>query len=182
MRSGVLSPEQLQLGAEEAWVGVVPLAPLGRLELMGGGVGPLEPQVPASLPLWLALHLARRNRCRLRVPAWLTRSRLEQVLARERELGGEAFGALPSPHFVELATLYLEHARDTVAEGERVRQLVEQIVDARKAKVMEGLSALTGPTVLIKLNNLTRSEINVLRPFILKAMAQFDELGLENVQ
>ena len=36
----------------------------------------------------------------------------------ERELGGEAFGALPSPHFVELATLYLEHARDTVAEGE----------------------------------------------------------------
>lgn len=116
----------------------------------------------------------------MRPPEWLTKPRLEGVLAAEKELGGEAFSVLPTEYFVEIATLFLEYAKNSIAEGERVRQLVEQIIDARKSKVMEGLSGLTGPTVLIKLNNLSRNEINVLRPFILRAMAHFDTLGLEH--
>ncbi len=59
------------------------------------------------------------------------------------------------------------------------RRQVEAIVDCRKVKVLEGLGTLTGPTVLIKLDNLTLLELNVLRPFLLRAMKQFDLIGAE---
>ncbi len=55
-------------------------------------------------------------------------------------------------------------------------------MDCRKVKVLEGLSTLTGPTVLIKLDNLTRLELNVLRPFLLRSMKQFDLVGGEQPQ
>lgn len=45
------------------------------------------------------------------------------------------------------------------------------------SSVVAGLSTLAGPTVLVKLDNLTRLELNVLRPFLLKALKQFDALA-----
>lgn len=77
-------------------------------------------------------------------PDWLTRQNLEKLLETERSLGGEAFGVLPSEYFVEISVLFLEYGKEMIAENERVRQLVEQIIDCRKTKVMDGLSTLTG--------------------------------------
>lgn len=116
---------------------------------MCGTFGPLQPQVPASVPLWLAIHLKvstrarfarhgsslsmqKRSHCRMRPPVWLTKATLEALLKTERDLGDDAFAALPSPHFVELSMLMLEHAREAIADSERVRQLVEQICDTRR--------------------------------------------------
>ena len=60
-----------------------------KFPLMGGTFGPMEPQVPVSVPLWLAVHLRKRNRCRIRPPAWLAKAPMEALLKvwKEEEEG-----------------------------------------------------------------------------------------------
>lgn len=103
------------------------------------------------------------------------------VWQAERDLGNEDFGALPSPWFVEMSVIMLEHAKEAIGDSERVRQLVEQLLDLRRGKVMSGLATLTGPLVTVKLNNLTLSEINLLRPFMVPAMQQKDKIAAPSI-
>lgn len=151
--------------------------PIEELHLVSGVVGPFYPQIPATVPLWLAVYLKKRNKCRLKAPDWLSRMKLEDLLQEEKQLGGDAFAVLPSPYFVEIATFLLEFGKESLAEVERVRLLIDSIIDLRKAKVMDGLSTLEGATVMVSLNNLTSCELNVLRPFMLKSLRHFDQLA-----
>ena len=137
MFSSCLSPEELAFIAEDSLTYIVPTVPLAPLALLCGSVGPLVPQVPAQVPLWLALHLVKRNQCRLRAPEWLSKSSLEKLLSDERA-DSDSFGVLPCESFVETASLFLEHGREQLADAERVRQLVEAIVECRKGKVLAG--------------------------------------------
>ncbi len=73
----VLSPEELAFVAEDARVWIVPTMPMDTLELLSGPAGPLVPQVPAQVPLWLAVYLAKRNRCTMKPPDWLSKKPLE---------------------------------------------------------------------------------------------------------
>merc|ERR1712232_50642 len=113
---------------------------MDEIHLVSGPVGPLFPQVPAAVPLWLAIYLVKRNQCRMRPPEWLSRKELEDLLRAEKDKGSDAFGVLPSEYFVEIATLFFQHGQESLGERERCVQLVEQIVDLRKVKVMEGLA------------------------------------------
>jgi GINS complex subunit 2 len=89
------------------------------------------------VPLWLAIYMVKRNQCRLRAPEWLKKSELERLLSEERG-NAEAFVVLPSEAFVETASLFLEYGREQLADCERVRQLVDAIVECRKGKVLAG--------------------------------------------
>ncbi len=77
MTTQTLTPEELAFIAEGSLVGVVPTVPVEELHLLSGTVGPLMPQVPARVPLWLAVYLAKRNQCVLKPPEWLSRKSLE---------------------------------------------------------------------------------------------------------
>ena len=36
-----------------------------------GEVGPFQPQVPVEVPLWLAVNLKQRQKCRIITPDWM---------------------------------------------------------------------------------------------------------------
>ena len=44
-----------------------------------GDCGPFRPGLPVSVPLWLALSLRQRQRCRIVRPDWLQLQTLEEV-------------------------------------------------------------------------------------------------------
>jgi hypothetical protein len=37
-----------------------------------GDFGPFRPQIPAKVPLWLAIALKKRGKCRIQPPNWMT--------------------------------------------------------------------------------------------------------------
>ena len=39
--------------------------------LSQGEVGPFQPQVPVEVPLWLAVNLKQRQKCRIITPDWM---------------------------------------------------------------------------------------------------------------
>jgi hypothetical protein len=42
-----------------------------------GTYGPFRPNIPVEVPMYLALALNRRNKCRIQPPAWMAREKLK---------------------------------------------------------------------------------------------------------
>jgi len=42
-----------------------------------GEYGPFRPNMPVEVPIWLALQLHKRGKCRIMPPSWLSISRLQ---------------------------------------------------------------------------------------------------------
>lgn len=53
-----------------ALAGPGPKQPL-TLWLLQGDLGPFNPGLPVEVPLWLAINLKQRQKCRLIPPAWM---------------------------------------------------------------------------------------------------------------
>ena len=78
-----MDPAEIEFLAEKEMIDIVPNFSHSAMHLIQGDVGPFRPGLPVSVPLWLALNLRQRQRCRLIKPDWLCVERLEEVSQKE---------------------------------------------------------------------------------------------------
>jgi hypothetical protein len=74
--------KQLEFFAEEEPITIIPSfslrnSPTGMLRCVGGDYGPFRPNMPVEVPIWLALQLYKRGKCRILPPAFLDVGRLQ---------------------------------------------------------------------------------------------------------
>jgi len=167
----IFSPSEVEFVAEDEIVDIVPNIRMDALNMICGDFGPFYPQIPAKVPLWLAVALKKRGKCTIRTPDWMTVDRLTQVLEAERESSRE-FQPLPF-HYIEISKLLFDHARDDISDAYLVRSLVEDIRDVRFHKVETGLETISGRTHAVKLKNLSAMEVNIVRPFMVRTLQAF---------
>ncbi|MCO5556839.1 hypothetical protein L7F22_017629 [Adiantum nelumboides] len=167
----LFSAAEVEFLAEDEQIDIVPNVRLDTLHMICGDYGPFRPQIPVRVPLWLAIALKKRSKCRIQPPDWMSVEKLTQVLEEEREAPRE-FQPLPF-HYVEISRLLFDHARDDITDPYLVRSLLEDIRDVRFHKVESGLETLTGKTHAVKLKNLAAMEVNIVRPFIVRALQCF---------
>jgi GINS complex subunit 2 len=166
---------ELEFLAEDELVTIVPNFRGAALNLMQVTAGPFVPQVPTSVPIWLALALHQRKRCSVQWPTWMSTAELSRVLAEER--GNEReFQKLPF-HYVEMAQLLIDtgHGENT-EERYKVRSLLEDVRRVRFNKVEKGLQELR-QTPAVKLNNLCAMEVNIVRTFFQTSLKTFAKLA-----
>ncbi|KAF5201175.1 Dna replication complex gins protein psf2, partial [Thalictrum thalictroides] len=96
--------------------------------------------------------------------------KLTRVLEAERDSPSE-FQPLPF-HYVEISKLLFDHAREDIPDVYMVRSLVEDIRDVRFHKVETGLQKISR-THAVKLKNLSAMEVNIVRPFLVRALQAF---------
>ncbi|KAG0581996.1 hypothetical protein KC19_3G025900 [Ceratodon purpureus] len=101
--------------------------------ILQGDYGPFRPQIPVTVPLWLGIAMKKRSKCRIQPPDWMSVERLSEVLEMEREAPRE-FQPLPF-HYVEIAKLLLDNAREDFENNYMVQSLLEDIKDVRWDKV-----------------------------------------------
>ncbi|BBM99084.1 GINS complex subunit 2 [Marchantia polymorpha subsp. ruderalis] len=169
--SALFSGAEVEFLAEDDTVVMVPTLRMDTLHLICGDFGPFMPQVPTSVPLWLGIAMKKRGKCRLRAPEWMTVENLTQVLELERDSPQE-FQPLPF-HYVEVSRLLMDNARDDLVDVYMVQTLIEDIRNVRFHKVQSGLQNLSGKTHAVKLKNLAAMEVNLIRPFFVKALEKF---------
>ncbi|CAH2053896.1 unnamed protein product [Thlaspi arvense] len=166
----LFSPQEVEFMAEDEMVEIVPNMNMEPLNFISGDFGRFLPQIPTQVPLWLAVALKRRGKCTFRPPEWLSVDNLTQVLEAERE-SQSTFQALPFS-YVEIARLLFDHARDDIPDMYMVRSLVEDIRDVRLHKLETNLGSFQG-TSAVKISNVSAMEVNLVRPFVRRALEAF---------
>ncbi|KAK0591614.1 hypothetical protein LWI29_004865 [Acer saccharum] len=68
----LFSPQEIEFMAEDELVEIVPNIRMDPLNFISGDFGPFFPQIPAKVPLWLAVALKKRGKCTIRPPQWMS--------------------------------------------------------------------------------------------------------------
>ncbi len=59
-----MDPSEIEFLAESLPVSIVPNFNEGAMYLLGGEAGPFRAGMPVKVPLWLAINLRGRSKCR----------------------------------------------------------------------------------------------------------------------
>ncbi|OCF31110.1 DNA replication complex GINS protein PSF2 [Kwoniella heveanensis CBS 569] len=170
-----LTPDELTFLAEEDTIDIVPLFSMTRIRLLSGIYGPFQPPSAARVPLWLALSLKRKRKCRIVPPEWLNVDHIQALLKDEKE-NLEGFGMLPR-RFIETSKVLLDVAADDLIQPSTLRSLLKDLREVRQAKVRLGLQSegvMRGS--YLQVTNLTPLELSELKPFLVKAMGMMQSL------
>jgi len=155
------SAEEVAFFAGEEQVTIQARAPLPALQLLDGDIEAVGALHQQQVPLWLAVLLRRRGKCRIIAPEWLDPDRLDETLTAERQ-HQDSFAPLPY-HYVEVAKQLLEVASDDLTAPNRLRATLADIEDTRRAKVERGLRNIDRSVTFIKLTDLSAMELNRIR-------------------
>ncbi|PWA17307.1 DNA replication complex GINS protein PSF2 [Gambusia affinis] len=164
-----MDPSEVEFLAEKEFVKIIPNFSLDKIYLIGGDLGPFNPGLSVDVPVWLALNLKQRQKCRILPPEWMDVEKLEEM--RELERKEDAFTPPPSPYYMELTKLLLNHASDNIPKADEIRTLVKDIWDTRVAKLrLSTDSFIRQQEAHAQLDNLTLMEINTIREFLLDSL------------
>ncbi|XP_072373972.1 DNA replication complex GINS protein PSF2 isoform X2 [Scyliorhinus torazame] len=128
-----MDPSEVEFIAEKQSVTIIPNFSLDKLYLITGDLGPFNPGLPVDVPVWLAINLKQRQKCRIVVPDWMDVEKLEQIKEQERK--ENTFTLMPNPHYMELTKLLLNHASDNIPKADEIRTLIKDTWDTRIAKL-----------------------------------------------
>lgn len=171
----MITPDEIDFLAENCSIDVVPNFRHERMHLICGDVGPFEPARPVTVPLWLALSLRRRFRCRLVPPDWLRADALQERC--NAESNSAHFTPMPCDHYQEVAVALLDVAADDIPHADTIRTLLKDIVDLRQAKLRSSVDAfLKSDASHARLDNITRMELNTVRPLLNHSLDQLYRL------
>nr|BAC25914.1 unnamed protein product [Mus musculus] len=160
---------EVEFLAEKELVTIIPNFSLDKIYPIGGDLGPFNPGLPVDVPLWLAINLKQRQKCRLLPPEWMDVEKLEQM--RDEERKEETFTPVPSPHYMEITKLLLNHASDNIPKADTIRTLIKDLWDTRMAKLrVSADSFVRQQEAHAKLDNMTLMEISSSGAFLTQAL------------
>ena len=84
---------------------------------------PFRPGIPVQIPLWMAINLKQRQKCRLTAPEWMTVETLTQL--KDEESQSRAFISMPDEHYMVTTQLLLGAAPHDISNADEIRTLVK---------------------------------------------------------
>ncbi|XP_059613389.1 probable DNA replication complex GINS protein PSF2 [Phlebotomus argentipes] len=164
-----MEPSEIEFLAENTIVGVIPNFTCDAIYLISGSVGPFRAGLPVHVPLWLGVHLRKRQRCRFVAPDWMNIDDLEELKEEEKRQTG--FVKMPNSHYMPVTKLLLSVAAEDIPASSEIRTLIKDIYDVRSSKFRSFMdSFIRGEEQKIKLNNLTSLEIHTWTPLFPHAL------------
>jgi len=79
-----MDPCEAEFLAEKETVSIIPNFSHGIVHLIGGDVGPFRAGLPVEVPIWMALNLRQRQKCRIVPPDWLEAEKLAAIKEEEK--------------------------------------------------------------------------------------------------
>ncbi|XP_068140147.1 probable DNA replication complex GINS protein PSF2 [Drosophila tropicalis] len=160
-----MDPTNIEFIGEKCMISIIPNFSSEPLHLIYGSVGPFRAGFPVFVPLWLATHLRKQQKCRIVPPEWMDMDILEEI--KEEEKRSKFFTKMPSEHYMVVAQLVMSTAPDDVPRCEELRTVIKDIFDTREAKLRTSIDAfIKGEGTYAKLDNLTLLEIHSVRPIL----------------
>ncbi|EDV99121.1 probable DNA replication complex GINS protein PSF2 [Drosophila grimshawi] len=160
-----MDPTIVEFIGEKCMISIIPNFSNEPLHLIYGSVGPFRAGFPVFVPLWLAAHLRKQQKCRIVPPEWMEMETLEEI--KEEEKRSKFFTKMPSEHYMVVAQLVMSTAPDDVPRCEELRTIIKDIFDIRESKLRTSIDAfIKGEGTYAKLDNLTLLEMHSVRPIL----------------
>ncbi|EDO33898.1 predicted protein [Nematostella vectensis] len=170
-----MDPSEVEFLAEQELISILPNFSEKKVYLIGGDIGPFNASLPTDVPLWVALNLKQRKKCRIQAPEWMDVEKLRTL--KEEENKEEYFTKMPSKYYMEMASLLLSCAAEDIPHADEVRTLVKDIWDLRVAKLRKSVDLMVGQqAVHARLDDLTLMEINTIRPLLTESLNHMHNL------
>ncbi|XP_012516718.1 PREDICTED: DNA replication complex GINS protein PSF2 [Propithecus coquereli] len=145
---------EVEFLAEKELVTIIPNFSLDKIYLIGGDLGPFNPGLPVEVPLWLAINLKQRQKCRLLPPEWMDLLHYPLISCND---------SFP----IDLSA----DASDNIPKADEIRTLVKDMWDTRIAKLrVSADSFVRQQEAHAELDNLTLMEINTSGAFLTRAL------------
>lgn len=179
-KPGQFSPSEVEFQAEDELIEIIPNFRLDTLYMIQGEFGPFRPQIPTTVPIWLAVLLKKRGKCSIQLPEWMSAAEMTNVIEKERD-DAKVFQPVPY-HYIEISQILFDCALNDIPDSYKVRALVEDLREVRHGKIQDGLKSIETRQSAAKLNHLSAMEVNMIRPFFTQALASFYRLGERDVE
>ncbi|ESO82760.1 hypothetical protein LOTGIDRAFT_184530 [Lottia gigantea] len=166
-----MDPSEVEFLAEKDLVTVVPNFAQDKIYLISGDIGPFSPGLPVDIPLWMAVNLKQRHKCRIVPPEWMDVEKLEDK--KQEETDSKFFTPMPSKYYMEVTQVLLKCATADIPRADDVRTLIKDIWDLRISKLRSSIDTfIKSDATHAKLNHLTLMEINTVRSFLTLSLDQ----------
>lgn len=176
-----MDPEEIEFVGENEEIGVIPNFNFDPIHLISGTIGPFRAGIPLHIPLWIAIHLRKQQKCRIVTPEWMEVEFLEDLKEEEKRTNG--FLKMPSPHYMIIAKLVMGAAMEDITNSEQIKTLIKDLFDMRTSKLRKLIDAiLGGDEANSKLDNITMLELHSVRPFVTHAMDLISRLERTTMQ
>ena len=174
-KSRKMDPAEVEFLAEREMVTIVPNFKEKKMFLLSGDFGPFSPGDPVEVPIWMAVSLKQKQKCRLHAPEWMGVEKLLEF--KERETDEDVFTKPPSNHYMEISSMLLKCASDDIQNADEVRTLIKDIWDVRLAKLRRSIDQMVmRQETHAQIDNLTVMEINRVRTILGSALDQMHNL------
>ncbi|XP_061712739.1 probable DNA replication complex GINS protein PSF2 [Cydia pomonella] len=167
-----MDPYEIEFIGENRIVSIIPNFTYDKIYLICGEFGPFRAGLPMNVPLWLAVMLKQKQKCRMVPPDWMDIEVLEGI--KEAEKNSRFFTKMPNEHYMVEAKLILGTAPEDVPRAAEIKTIIKDIWDIRTSKLRTSMDALMKAGGSYgRLDHLTMMEINSVKPLLPEAM---DEL------
>ncbi|PZC84741.1 hypothetical protein B5X24_HaOG204289 [Helicoverpa armigera] len=164
-----MDPYEVEFIGENRIISVIPNFSYDKVYLICGEFGPFRAGLPLNVPLWLAMMLKQKQKCRIVPPDWMELDTLENI--KEEEKRSRFFTKMPNEHYMVEAKLILGAASEDVPNAAEIKTIIKDIWDIRMSKLRTSMDALMkSGGGYGRLDHLTMMEINSAKPLLPAAM------------
>ncbi|KAG6453266.1 probable DNA replication complex GINS protein PSF2 [Manduca sexta] len=164
-----MDPCEIEFIGENRIISIIPNFTYDKIYLICGEFGPFRAGLPLNVPLWLAMMLKQKQKCRIVPPDWMDIDVLENI--KEEEKRSRFFTKMPNEHYMVEAKLILGAAAEDVPNSSEIKTIIKDIWDIRMSKLRTSMDALMkSGGGYGRLDHLTMMEINSVKPLLPAAM------------
>ncbi|CAD8153314.1 unnamed protein product [Paramecium octaurelia] len=160
MQQGYINAEMSDFIIQHStFINIQPNFDLDKLQFISGYFGPFKINQIVEVPLWVAIELKKKNKCRVIPPEWLTIERLQQKL--DEETINELELARMDQYYFEISSILFSYCRDDIKDDDKIKLLLEDIKTRRESKIQKKVEEfITRGSDALKINNLNQHERN----------------------
>ncbi|XP_063531806.1 probable DNA replication complex GINS protein PSF2 [Cydia strobilella] len=172
-----MDPYEIEFIGENRIVSIIPNFTYDKIYLICGEFGPFRAGLPMNVPLWLAVMLKQKQKCRMVPPDWMDIEVLEGI--KEAEKNSRFFTKMPNEHYMVEAKLILGTAPEDVPRAAEIKTIIKDIWDIRMSKLRTSMDALMKAGGSYgRLDHLTMMEINSVKPLLPEAMDELHRIQM----
>lgn len=170
------SIEELNFLAENMLIEIMPNVKTtmkDNLNLACGSFDNLKPNKKMTLPIWMAVKIRQKSKCKIYPPYWMEISFLKEHIELEKK-NVEILMPLPY-YFFEIIHILSYKAQQDIPDIEEVKNYCADISIIRNDKINNIITKIKEDKYFFKIKNICARELEVVRPIIVELLNSGDE-------